>query len=107
MESVYVLELRFDQSYELLIDRILEKQEVSLASLKNSAIMSDHDSIIGSHGQLHDHGTVLGVSLSSAARVRFARLKHNIRLYALSEIEECLDQRDALVMMVSPRRKSG
>ena len=43
---------------------------------------------------------MLGVSLSSAARVRFERLKHRIRLYALSEIDECLKLRDDLVMMV-------
>lgn len=41
----------------------------------------------------------LGVSLSSAARVRFERLKDRIILYALSEIQECIDQKDSLVMM--------
>lgn len=91
---------RLYQSYELLIDRILEKQEASLASLKNSNIVSPQ-SLSSSHVHLPDPDTLLGVALSSAARVRFARLKNNIRLYALSEIQDCLDQKDALVMMVS------
>jgi Mg2+ and Co2+ transporter CorA len=43
--------------------------------------------------------SLLGVSLSSAAKVRFERLKDRILLYALSEIEECLAQKDSLVMM--------
>jgi Mg2+ and Co2+ transporter CorA len=43
--------------------------------------------------------SLLGVSLSSAAKVRFERLKDRIMLYALSEIEECLAQKDSLVMM--------
>jgi Mg2+ and Co2+ transporter CorA len=43
--------------------------------------------------------SLLGVSLSSAAKVRFERLKDRILLYALSEIDECLAQKDSLVMM--------
>ena len=46
-----------------------------------------------------DESQLLGVSISSAARARFERLKHRIRLYALSEINECLEQKDSLVMM--------
>lgn len=44
---------------------------------------------------------LIGVSLSSAARVRFERLKQNVSLYAISEIEECLRLKESLVMMVS------
>jgi hypothetical protein len=89
-------------SYELLIDRILDKQELTLASLKNSHIVSGRESLASSNAHLPDPVVgLLGVSLSSAARVRFARLKNNLRLYALTEIQECIDQKETLVMMVT------
>lgn len=44
-----------------------------------------------------------GVSLSSAATVRFERLRDRINLYALSEIQECLDEKESLVFLVCPR----
>ncbi|KAF2856212.1 hypothetical protein T440DRAFT_463549 [Plenodomus tracheiphilus IPT5] len=97
---------RVYQSYELIIERVLKKQEATLASLKNSRIMSGNESLASSQPNTNSHGptipeadSLLGVSLSSAARVRFERLKDRINLYALSEIQECLDQKDSLVMM--------
>ncbi len=99
---------RVYKSYEFIIERVLKKQEVTLASLKNSRIMSDSHSLDSSthHGGAHtstpmipESDSLLGVSLSSAARVRFERLKDRIILYALSEIQECLDQKESLVMM--------
>lgn len=42
-----------------------------------------------------------GVKLSLSAVVRFERLLDRIRLYALTEIEECLREKEALVLMVS------
>ena len=91
---------RLYQSYELLIERVLEKQEATLASLKNSHIASGPDSLQSSRHQIMEAESLLGVSLSSAAKVRFARLRTAIRLYALSEIQECIDQKESLVMMV-------
>ncbi|CAO2650583.1 Nn.00g018750.m01.CDS01 [Neocucurbitaria sp. VM-36] len=97
---------RVYQSYELIIERVLKKQEATLASLKNSHIMSGDQSLASSIPGVNSAGptmpeadSLLGVSLSSAARVRFERLKDRILLYALSEIQECLDQKDSLVMM--------
>ncbi len=101
---------RVYHSYSLLIDRILERREATLASLKNSRVLSPTDSMLASaHSTspsspaaalpLADLASSLGVSLSSAARVRFERLKDRIALYALSEIQECIDQKDSLVMM--------
>ncbi|KAF2120550.1 hypothetical protein BDV96DRAFT_565077 [Lophiotrema nucula] len=99
---------RVYQSYELIIDRVLKKQEATLASLKNSHIISGPDSLassipLSSPGpggmQIPEADSLLGVSLSSAARVRFERLKDRIKLYALSEIQECIDQKESLVMM--------
>lgn len=97
---------RVYQSYMLIIERVLKKQEATLASLKNSHIMSGAESFASEVAQINPTGpqipeadSLLGVSLSSAARVRFERLKDRIMLYALSEIEECLAQKDSLVMM--------
>jgi hypothetical protein len=99
---------RVYQSYELIIERVLKKQEATLASLKNSHVLSGIESLASSipiinpnsHGpQIPEADSLLGVSLSSAARARFERLKDRIMLYALSEIQECIDQKDSLVMM--------
>ncbi|KAF1994603.1 hypothetical protein P154DRAFT_447294 [Amniculicola lignicola CBS 123094] len=103
---------RVYQSYSLIIERVLKKQEATLASLKNSHIVSGPDSLASSMPnpgspaqlqvspmQLQEADSLLGVGLSSAARVRFERLQDRIILYALSEIQECIDQKEALVMM--------
>lgn len=94
---------RVYQAYEMIIDRVLEKQEPTLASLKNSKVISGIQSMEASHAARTpphlDENQLLGVSISSAARSRFERLRHRIRLYALSEINECLDQKESLVMM--------
>jgi hypothetical protein len=94
-------------AYNLIIERVLKKQEATLASLKNSRIVSGVESLASSIPgnalsgvQVPEADSLLGVSLSSAARVRFERLKDRIALYALSEIQECVDQKEALVMMV-------
>jgi hypothetical protein len=100
---------RLYQSYDLLIERVLEKQEATIASLKNSNVLTGtiEESMlsVGSQPQVHEMESLLGVGLSSAARARFERLRFNIRLYALSEIQECLDQQDSLVMMVRLLRR--
>ena len=93
---------RIYQGYEMIIDRLLEKREPTLASLKASqAFQNQEESPTASQAHMMAESQFLiGVSLSSAGRVRFERLKHNIRLYAISEIEECLALKEALVMMV-------
>jgi hypothetical protein len=104
---------RVYQSYELIIERVLKKQEATLASLKNSKIVSGAESLAGSYPQIGspqiipEADSLLGVSLSSAARVRFERLKDRIKLYALSEIQECIDQKESLVMMVIVPRNTA
>jgi Mg2+ and Co2+ transporter CorA len=98
---------RVYHSYMLIIERVLKKQEASLASLKNSHIMSGAESFASEQPILNpstgpmipEADSLLGVSLSTASKVRFERLKDRILLYALSEIEECLAQKDSLVMM--------
>ena len=107
-----VLKLLY-QSYELIIDRILQRHEPSLASLKNSNLLpSPKDGAETTAMSLADlaEEQLIGVSISSAARVRFERLKYRIRLYALSEIQECLELKESLMMMVricSPDSPSG
>jgi len=88
-------------SYEQIIVRVLEKQEPTNASLKNSHYMGLSDDLASSHPGIAESHQGLGGFLTSAARVRFERLKYRIRLYALSEIDECLDQKESLVMVVS------
>ncbi|KAF2461069.1 hypothetical protein BDY21DRAFT_279153 [Lineolata rhizophorae] len=103
---------RVYQSYDTLIERVLEKREATLASLKNSHVLpttgttdmkSAAESVMMSSQQnitaAAEPESVIGVQISSAARVRFSRLQYRIRLYALSEIQECLDQKESLVMM--------
>jgi hypothetical protein len=94
---------RLYAAYDLLIDRVLGKREISLASLQNSNVVySGLQSLDSSQPQLGmtQSQLALGVSLSSASRVRFERLKHRMQLYALNEVNECLEQKDSLVMMV-------
>jgi len=52
-------------------------------------------------GFVTEKDSMLGVSLSSPSRMRFARLKDLIDLYALNEIEEYLKQKESLVSLVS------
>jgi hypothetical protein len=95
---------RVYQGYNLLIDRLLGKREITLASLQNSHIIrSGAESVDMSQPPMNmaESQAVFGVSLSSAARVRFERLQHRIQLYASNEVEECLHQKESLVMVVS------
>ncbi len=88
-------------SYNRIIDRLLEARNATAPSLEISQVSSE-----GSRASLetiHPAGDIrestLGVTLTSAARVRFQRLRDLIDLYALSEVEEYLKQKDALVAM--------
>jgi hypothetical protein len=111
---------RVYQGYDLLIDRLLGKREVSQASLQNSYALQDagigleglsasmsssqpgmtahHHAVAGGAGE----SRVYGMFFSSAAKVRFERLQHRIQLYAMNEVNECLNQKESLVFMVSP-----
>jgi hypothetical protein len=110
---------RVYKGYDLLIDRLLGKREVSQASLQNSwqdpgpgldglsASMSSSQPGMTAHH--HGQGLggggesrVYGVFFSSAAKLRFERLQHRIQLYAMNEVNECLNQKESLVFMVRP-----
>ena len=90
---------RIYQSYDRIIERLLERQRV----LANAAsLMGDQRNIaLRSIGHDSDKYFTYGIPLATSAVVRFETLRDRIRLYALSEIQECLDEKDALVQVVS------
>lgn len=106
---------RMYNSYGFIIDRILEKQKPIDNPIERRPSSKDTDGGHPLHGvpfvageattdphRLDDAGApqTLGVRLSEAAAVRFQRLRDRIDLYALSEIQECLDEKESLVFMV-------
>lgn len=101
---------RHYEAYNRLIDRVLEPLAPTTASLENSRVVSNSsdsgsvDTVRGI-GIVMEKRSMLGVSLSSPARVRFARLRDLMDLYALNEIEEYLKQKESLVSLVSHRKQ--
>lgn len=93
---------RHYSSYDKIIDRLLEPQTASAASLHNSQVVtsSSQASLDTVRPVVTEKQSLMGVSLSSAARVRFKRLRDVIDLYALSEVEEYIKQKESLVAMV-------
>jgi Mg2+ and Co2+ transporter CorA len=89
---------RLYSSYDILIEQVLKKQEATLASLKNSQAFPSGMQSMEQSTQLVDPN-LMGVPLSSAARMRFETLRRRIRLYALNEVEECLLQKESLTMV--------
>ena len=95
---------RHYESYNRLIDRLLEPQQASTASIQNMRISHNETASQTSLSTIRplnqtDPSSTLGVSLPSPARVRFTRLRDLIDLYALSEVAEYLQQKDSLVTM--------
>jgi Mg2+ and Co2+ transporter CorA len=95
---------RVYHSYDLLIDRLLGKREVTLGMLQNSHVVWSGMESVDSERPLtnmamHESTLSVGISLTSAAKVRFERLKHRIQLFAMNEVNECVDQKESLVMM--------
>ncbi|KAK3672525.1 hypothetical protein LTR78_007575 [Recurvomyces mirabilis] len=89
-------------SYNRIIDRLLEPQVATPASLQGSHVISETSelsSLSTVRPMVTEKESLLGVSFTSAARSRFRRLKDLIDLYALSEVEEYLKQKDSLVTM--------
>ncbi|PPJ53631.1 hypothetical protein CBER1_00848 [Cercospora berteroae] len=102
-----VLRRHYD-AYIRIIDRLLEPQGPTMASLQNSQIVGSDDSASVSTIRPRVNGpvvrekeSILGVSLSSAARIRFRRFRDQIDLYALKEVEEYSKQKESLVSLAS------
>lgn len=110
-----VLKLMY-QSYELIVSRLIHSQrgarDLRVSALsparrdttEDLALRGSRD-LTASHLTQHDEffsddDTGSNVKLSSSAVVRFERLLDRIRLYALTEIEECLKEKESLVLMV-------
>lgn len=97
---------RIYQSYCLIIERLLHgPQSSGNAKIvpSTSGRPSGLSSRLGIDNQkpaLKEAGTAYGVPISLAAAVRFERLADRISLYAMSEIQDCLDEKEALVMLV-------
>lgn len=89
---------RMYQSYALIIERILDRQKPLHSSTGESSSESGH--YIEASTLDMSKVQSFGAPLSSAATVRFERLRDRINLYALSEIQECLDEKESLVFMV-------
>lgn len=101
------------QSYELIIQRILrhsESEDSTRSEARRVSLMNQFSGLpdlsssqrsatlpMQETASLGD--TTLNLPLS--ARVRFERLRDRVRLYALTEIEECLKEKDSLVFMVN------
>jgi len=85
------------QSYGLIIDRILERQKP--VDLSNSTQLLQEN--LGQNKAVITAQTrAYAVPLSPAATVRFERLRDRINHYALSEIQDCLDEKESLVFLV-------
>ena len=92
---------RMYQSYALIIDRILDRQKpLQPGTGEPSSTSGRHGETLILDGQITSKIESFGAPLSSAATVRFERLRDRINLYALSEIQECLDEKESLVLMV-------
>lgn len=108
---------RMYQSYALIIKRILEKQRPlqnliitdntdTPAAISSQTYEAKAERVLNAErvslqGHMASTGHGLGAPLSQAAIVRFERLLDRINLYALSEIQECLDEKNDLVFLVS------
>ncbi|KAI9820008.1 MAG: hypothetical protein M1827_006579 [Pycnora praestabilis] len=88
---------RIYQSYGLIIDRVLERKMAVTPRVGPNTAHDTH--ILDPAVNTTSADNNLRASLSTAAIVRFERLKDRINLYATSEIQECIDQKEALVMM--------
>lgn len=106
---------RMYETYQLIIDRMLYRQENSLSMAKGGGkviITGGSDKMVASaQASISPGGArspesvvmgdpkILGVPLSSHSVARFERLRDRIKLYALAELQDCLDEKDGLVNM--------
>ena len=73
------------ESYRLIINRILVRQKRMIKFHTRP-----------SHPML----STAGVLLDPAATLRLEAMRDRVSLYAMGEIEDCINEKDALVMMV-------
>lgn len=88
---------RLYQSYDMILERLLENR----GSTPTSQVTPFSTPTLRKTTNNGVHGEV-GIYLTSAARVRFERLRDRIKLYAISFIDENIELKESLMMMVRP-----
>ena len=86
------------RSYESIIERVVHRQNVSRSRARHGLITRQQTDIMDL--QLYDadaEESAIKLSLSSLAR--FERLHDRIGLLLMTEVDECLSEKDALVLM--------
>lgn len=91
---------RMYQSYALIIQRVLDRQKPVNDSNATTPRPNDESPLPA--GERPAEVAKFGAPLSAAATVRFERLQDRITHFAISEIQECLDEKEALVFLVRP-----
>ena len=93
---------RIYQSYSNLIERVLDgsKQTEYTGSNMSENTAQTQQGFEPMENNETTMSTSIGVPISTKARVRFERLKDRIGLYCLNEIQDCIDEKDALVLLV-------
>lgn len=93
---------RMYEGYELIIERVINGPQQSNKTLKLSHTDSDlSQTSQRTHEAVRKALEAYGVPISLAAALRFERLADRIKLYALSEIKSCLEEKESLMTMVS------
>lgn len=106
---------RLYQSYELIMRRLLQRQRMLRDEARSSRptipygatfgemefVEMRQSSFVGSPGVQDTTEKLVGVRLSSTAVARFERLADRINLYCLSEIDNCLNEKESLTFLVS------
>ena len=96
---------RIYQSYSNIIERVLEgsKQIEHTRSTATDNAAPTQQGFETTETNKFTISSSIGVPISTKARVRFERLKDRIGLYCLNEIQDCIDEKDALVLLVGSR----
>lgn len=93
---------RMYEGYELIIERVIHGPQ---QSTKKKILLHTDTNLSRTSQQNQDAirkaSEVYGVPISLAAALRFERLADRIKLYALSEIKSCLEEKESLMAMVS------
>jgi hypothetical protein len=85
---------RMYEGYNLIIERVINGPRQDSRSGYTKSEPATATSI--KYGPVEGYG----VAISSAAALRFERLQDRITLYALSEINSCLEEKESLMTMV-------
>lgn len=104
---------RLYQSYELIMQRILQRQRMLRDAARSShpqaltlgTTFGDSEFADLRQSSLVNNSSngdrPVGVQLSSSAVARFERLVDRINLYCLSEIDTCLTEKESMTFLVS------